>query len=157
LDFYSIDPERTETIHPDGNIGASSLFVPNAAYTKERYATNRISVNATTLDSYCRTHRSPDLLWMDLQGAELMAIRGAETILDTVSIINTEVTFRTMYVGQPMFYEVHRSLDRLFKLYKLYNVPFLERYVRIFAGSLNRFINIGHWFTNAIYVSRRLI
>jgi FkbM family methyltransferase len=157
LDFHSIDPSRTITSHSDGNIGASSLFKPNPAYPKESYTTNTIKVKATTLDKYCSTHKPPDLLWMDLQGAELMAIRGAEAVLESVSFIHIEVAFRPVYVGQPMFYEIHGNLNRRFKLYRLYDVSLLERCVRTFAGPLNRFISVGHWFTNAIYVNRRLI
>ena len=36
----------------------------------------------------------------------------------------------------------------------LQNVPMIERIVRTYAGRFNRYINVGHWFTNAIYISK---
>lgn len=155
LKFFSIDPERTVTPHPDGNIGASSLFQPDPAYPKERYATKVVQVRATSLDKYCETHRPPDLLWMDLQGAELRLLEGAKRTLPYVKAINLEVTFRRVFKGQPMFYQIHRFLKQKgFSLARLQNVPMIERIVRTYAGRFNRYINVGHWFTNAIYVSK---
>lgn len=157
LSFNSIDPEKTVTPHSDGNIGASSLFEPNQNYSKESYKTNRISVKATSLDAYHLSHhRPPDLLWIDLQGAELDALQGGISILKNIKIIHVEVTFRQIYKNQALFYQVHNFLKRDFKLYKLANIPFLERLIRSSAGNINRFINFGHWFTNAIYVNKSL-
>src|ERR1700682_4125838 len=70
ITFHPIHTGKTITSHKDGNPGASSLFLASDTYTKERYVQTSITVPTTTLDAYCRTHRSPDLLWLDLQGAE---------------------------------------------------------------------------------------
>ena len=157
LTFHSIDPEKTKTPHKDGNIGASSLFEPNENYPKEKYVTNKIKVVSTTLNDYCKTHNIPDLLWMDLQGAELKALCGGINIISIVKIIHLEVTFREVFKGQAMFYQIHDFLKKWFKLYKLKNVPFIEKVVRIKMGKFNRHINIGHWFTDAIYINKEVV
>lgn len=149
LDFYSIDPEATRTDFPDGNIGASSLYRANPAYPYETYVQKKIRVNATSLDAYCRTHTVPDLLWLDLQGAEVRALQGARSILPRVKIIHVEVMFRPMYLGQPLFWDVHRLLRQRFRLVKLYGVN--RWLVRI-----KTFLDREKWFTDAVYVNREV-
>jgi hypothetical protein len=51
-----------------------------------------------------------DLIWMDLQGAELIALQSLGSYLDRVYSIHTEVTHRAMYTGQNMFSEIHAFL-----------------------------------------------
>lgn len=46
-----------------------------------------------------------DVLWMDLQGAELQALRGLGDELKRVKVIHTEVQYREMYLGAPLFGE----------------------------------------------------
>lgn len=153
--FNSIDPKRTATPHRDGNIGASSLFDPDASYVKEIYITNKIKVHSTSLDAYSNlNNKPPDLLWMDLQGAELAALQGGTRVLKSIKIIHLEVTFRQIYNNQALFHEVHRFLKEDFILYRLINMPFIEKVVRMYAGDLNNIIKIGHWFTNAIYINK---
>ena len=92
LTFRSIDPARTVTPHQDGNIGASSLYTANPAYPNEKYAQNEVTVPSTTLATWMRDNRlgEIDVLWMDLQGAELRALHGLGDRLSTVKIIHTE-------------------------------------------------------------------
>jgi FkbM family methyltransferase len=51
-----------------------------------------------------------DLLKMDVQGAEVDVIHGAENALKSVSIIQTEVCFVELYQGQYLFADVDREL-----------------------------------------------
>jgi FkbM family methyltransferase len=155
-EFNSIDPARTVTPHADGNIGASSLFAPRRDYPNETYVTNRIRVRTTTLDRYAESHSPPDLLWMDLQGAELMALRGAARVLERVRAIYVEVTFRPMYEGQPLFHEVHRHLKDRFRLHTLYDLNWRQRMERISLGKRVAARGRGAWFTDALYVNRNL-
>jgi FkbM family methyltransferase len=58
-----------------------------------------------------------DLLKLDVQGAELMALRGAEKTLHRTKMIFTEVSFCRLYEGAPVFQEVYDYLhDHGFKL-----------------------------------------
>jgi FkbM family methyltransferase len=51
-----------------------------------------------------------DLLKLDVQGAELMALRGAEKTLRRTKMIFTEVSFCRLYEGAPVFQEVYDYL-----------------------------------------------
>ena len=114
VDFYAIDPTRTITPHADGNIGASSLFQASPDYPHEQYFQNRISVVATTLAQWSQETgvTDIDLIWMDLQGAELRALQGMGDLLQTVKILYTEVEFKELYVGQPLFRDIDQFLRK---------------------------------------------
>ncbi|MEO6567541.1 MAG: FkbM family methyltransferase [Opitutaceae bacterium] len=148
LKFHAIDPKATVTPHADGNIGASSLYRANPAYPHEQYVQKAIEVQAVTLDQYSENHTPPDLLWMDLQGAEARALDGARSVLPQVKIIHVEVSFRRMYLEQALFHEIHQRLEKHFKLVHLD----LGRWPRL--PWLYRLGNFGPWVGNAIYVNR---
>jgi len=112
LRFYPTDPARTITKHAQGNPGASSLFRARDDYPHETYVQNEIEVESTTLERLMREEglAAIDLLWMDIQGAELMALKGLGERLRDVRLIHLEVEFMPIYEGQPLFPEVHRYL-----------------------------------------------
>ena len=147
--FFPINTEKTVTSAKDGNIGASSLFKANEAYPRERYVQDEIEVEAITLDAYCETHTAPDLLWMDIQGAELAAIKGSTSTLTQVKAVHTEVGFRPMYKGQPLFWDIHRALRKNFQLVDLATGRWPNSAV---ATLTYRVLRTGPWVANAIYV-----
>lgn len=112
--FYAIDPELTKTPDPEGNIGASSLYLAEPGYPHERYVQNAITVDSVSLASWASVQvpqiNHVDVIWMDLQGAELRALQGLGSLLDTVKLIYTEVEYKKMYQGQPLADEVHAFL-----------------------------------------------
>ncbi len=60
IDFFAIDPDRTITPHPGGNIGASSLYLARDDYPHETYVQNKITVQSVTLAEWARANwRSP--------------------------------------------------------------------------------------------------
>jgi FkbM family methyltransferase len=139
LEFFAIDPEKTVTTHRDGNIGASSLFVANPDYPHEKYQQNKITVESITLARWAEHAgvRDIDIMWIDLQGAELRAFKGMENLISRVKVIYTEVEFKEMYLNQPLFGEVDRYLcEKSFILIKLYPCD---------------------WFGNALYVRKDLV
>ena len=111
--FYPINPEQTITTWRDGNPGASSQFKASGKYPVERYVQDEITVPATTLESFIEQNDVPpaDLLWMDIQGAELLALKGMGKYLERVRMIHTEVEFLEIYQHQPLFKEVKRYLN----------------------------------------------
>ena len=131
--FYPTDPEKTITPHPDGNQGASSLFKANGNYTLETYIQKEIVVPCTRLDDVIKKHNIDkiDILWMDLQGAELLALQSLGDYLDKISFICTEVEMNPIYENQCLFKDVDNFLNKKFE--KVY-------------GDLNT-----HWGTNIIY------
>jgi FkbM family methyltransferase len=106
--FFPIDQEKTITGVPDGNPGASSLLLASPDYPEERYIQREITVEATTLKTFLVQYdiRHVDLLWMDIQGAELLALRGMQDRVKDLKIIHLEVEFFKIYQGQPLFPEI---------------------------------------------------
>ena len=51
-----------------------------------------------------------DLLKVDVQGAELLVLRGAERTLPRVRMVFVEVSFRPLYEGAAVFEEVYALL-----------------------------------------------
>ena len=80
----------------------------------------KIECQVTTLDTIMREHwqnETVDLLKIDVQGAELMALRGGEQTLKRVRLLLTEVSFIPLYEGSCAFNELHSFLrDRGFRL-----------------------------------------
>jgi len=110
--FYPIDPARTVTTWKDGNPGASSLFVATGDYPVEKYVQNEVEVDCIRLDDLCQQLgiHAIDLIWMDLQGAELLALQSAGALLDKVRYIYTEVSHRPIYKSQCLFEDVDAFL-----------------------------------------------
>jgi FkbM family methyltransferase len=99
------------------NTGAtSSLYEPNTRLLKR--FTHLEELTRTVETSRVRTHRLDDIpevggadyLKLDVQGAELDVLRGAERLLGSTLIVETEVEFVPMYVDQPLFADVDRHL-----------------------------------------------
>jgi FkbM family methyltransferase len=51
-----------------------------------------------------------DFLKLDVQGAELMVLQGAEQTLRRTAVIHCEVEFAPIYAGQPLYCEIHSFL-----------------------------------------------
>lgn len=65
-------------------------------------------VESDTLKSFCQDHdiRKIDLLHMDVQGAELMVLKGASDFLSNIRMIWMEVAYVELYKDQPLRDEV---------------------------------------------------
>lgn len=94
--------------------------------------TNQVGVTEVetlTLDEFCRERniQKIDLLKMDIQGGELLALQGAEALLTNhaISIIYTEVLFAKLYDKQANFHDLAEFLTRRgYVLYGLYNLNY---------------------------------
>ena len=109
ITFYPINQQKTKTTWEDGNPGASSLFKSNGKYTVETYVQDEITTNCHRLDTIMKKHNIPsvDIIWMDLQGAELLALEGLGNYLSNVEYIYTEVSHKEIYTGQVMYKELN--------------------------------------------------
>lgn len=94
------------------NPGASSLYRASGRFRLETYAQREIEVEAITLREFLDQERvaGVDLLWMDIQGAELAALEGLGPRLADVKLAHLEVEFEEIYAGQPLFPEVRAFL-----------------------------------------------
>jgi len=146
--FYPINTLATVSRYRDGNPGASSLFVASGQYDQvEKYVQDEIEVEATRLDTWARENGIDrvDLVWMDLQGAELFALMGMGNLLGSVKAICTEACLVEIYREQALLPELHQFLiDRSFRSIWKGNEdePELEKYyVNIFYVRKNSALN----------------
>jgi FkbM family methyltransferase len=109
IKFFPINQEKTVTTWKDGNPGASSIFKSNGKYTVETYIQDEITTQCHRLDTVMDKYNisKVDIIWMDLQGAELLALNGLGNHLHNVRYIHTEVSYKEMYSGQVMFKELN--------------------------------------------------
>jgi FkbM family methyltransferase len=120
--------EGEATLYVTADPQSSSLYPPDPRAVR-RYpelwrheARGTTTIKTTTLDSWASEAgvESIDALKVDVQGAELDVLRGAERSLGSVRMIETEVEFQQLYEGQPLFTDVDRFLrDRGFALWRL--------------------------------------
>jgi len=105
---------RTQTGWSDGNPGASSLFLATGDYPAERYVQNTIEIDCIRLDALCGELAVDviDLIWLDLQGAELLALQSAGVLLEKTRYVYTEVSHRSIYLGQCLFDDVDAFLKQ---------------------------------------------
>lgn len=111
-EFHPIDSTQTITSWRDGNPGASSLFLATGDYPAEQYAQGTIEVDCIRLDDLCGQLGIDviDLIWMDLQGAELLALQSAGVLLEKTRYVYTEVSHRRVYKDQCLFEDVDALL-----------------------------------------------
>lgn len=112
ITFYPINQEKTVTTWKDGNPGASSLFKSNGTYVHEKYVQDEIKTNCHRLDTIMKKYNidKVDLIWMDLQGAELLALKSLGHYMKNVKVIYTEVSHKPIYEGQVMFDELNNFI-----------------------------------------------
>lgn len=104
------------TFYQTNNVYTGSLFAPNTDLLSKFL--NLAEMTELVSTSLVQTARLDDLaeianfdyLKMDIQGAELSALRGASEKLKHCLVIHTEVAFVEMYKGQPLFADIDAHL-----------------------------------------------
>lgn len=123
------------------NIGEASFHVNNSLLTNSLlesakkedkgtsiYNTNKkIIVPTNTIDNYCQVEKinKINILKIDVQGADLMVLKGAEKALDSrkIDLIFIEVEFMELYEKQPLFHDISAYLHlKGYHLFSLYNM-----------------------------------
>lgn len=72
-----------------------------------------IDVSTLRLDTYFSDKQVPEMLNLDIQGAELGALKGASSILAKVKYIYTEVSFEAIYEKAPLADELNEYLESM--------------------------------------------
>lgn len=111
-------PGCTSLLEPDpsvidafSGIGASA---PGGNFT----VVKKVPVETTRLDDVKDCAR-PDLIKIDVQGAELLVLENGPDTVSNALVIETEVEFVPLYKGQPLFGDLHAFLRPLgFELHK---------------------------------------
>jgi FkbM family methyltransferase len=115
IDFYATDMEKSS----DKNIGASSALFHR---DQKEYIQKKIKVQCITLKTFLNNYKlkNVDLLCLDLQGYEKIALDGLFEDISKVKYIITEVSFESMYHNDILF-------DDLKEYLKEKNFEFLEK------------------------------
>ena len=102
-----------------GSSGSTLLRETSVHEFKEVMAT------AYDLNTIIKRNNFPpaQLLKIDIQGAELLALKGASEIMPSVEVILLEVALLNYNIGQPSFYHLYRKLHREnFEIYSFQGV-----------------------------------
>lgn len=120
--------------------------------TEDRYMLSMtnvksIDVPTITIDEFCTREKIEriDLLKMDIQGGELLALQGAVELLErqAIDLIYTEVFFAKLYDNQAKFDEINKFLDDYgYSLYGIYNMT------RLLDGTLG--------YADAIFITHNI-
>ena len=117
IDKIICDTEGIEKFYIPIRHSGSSLFQFNQDYSylhHEKYhpLDQIVEVETTTLSNLIKNERIPpaDLIKMDIQGAELSALKGLGDYLCKVNVLEVEVEFISIYRNQPTFDDIHSFL-----------------------------------------------
>jgi FkbM family methyltransferase len=126
------DTQGTQVFHLNQSSGTNSLLQAGEKVA-EYYGPglfeqkSELAVETTTIDQFMSKHSIEDLsiLKLDIQGAELMALKGASEHLQrkAIALIFLEVEFVYLYKDQALFHQVCGFLEEMgYVLYNLYNL-----------------------------------
>lgn len=124
ITFYPINQKKTISTWKDGNPGASSIFKSNGEYSVETYIQDETITPCHRLDSVMNKYGIPkvDIIWMDLQGAELLALIGLGDHLQNVKYIHTKACHSPIYTNQALFPEINNYLVNYYCFNLLTNI-----------------------------------
>lgn len=95
---------------------SSSLLPPKKHKEVLRWVKfkQKISVSTRRLDSFCQQHSIDkiDFIYLDVQGAELMVLRGAGNFIKRIGAIWLEVEAVELYANQPLKKEVESFMRK---------------------------------------------
>lgn len=100
-----------KSISDTANTGASVYLETSQHFTPGKYVTETLPM--VPLDTFVarRGLRQPDMLKLDVQGAELDVLRGGEATLQSVKYVLMEVSLHRWNKDAPMIEEVVRFMD----------------------------------------------
>ena len=100
----------------EGASDASSSLLEPMEHLNDHPSTffkKKITVPTITLDSWAAENKilKVDMLWLDMQGFELNMLQTSESILDSVSVIHTEVSTKQTYKGVAQYNDYRSFLE----------------------------------------------
>jgi len=109
LQFHAVDEQRSRGQHHI-NVGMGSMLrlMDPDMWPWEHNAQQTVQVKGYRLDDYCAEAQVPkiDVIWMDVQGAELKVLQGAGDLLQDVQVIFTEAGLEAYYEGHTLKPEI---------------------------------------------------
>lgn len=130
-------------VPPNNNMGASSMLKVNADHHRSgTWVGEEIEVECRRLDGICAEKQIDeiDIMWVDVQGAELMVLDGLGDKIAKTKVIATEVGVSDLYHGGAGLKELHTYLtQRGFMCVGAYchdQIPLID-YIRKESGELD--------------------
>jgi len=122
------DHEGTADLYTTVSPGSTSLFVPGDRLKKidphGAYLKRTEKVEVVTIDQWAKRNGNPaiQLMKFDIQGGELLALRGASRVLqNSTLLVYTEILFNSLYNNGAIFSEIDLFLRQYgFVLYDIY-------------------------------------
>ena len=110
MTFYK-EIAKNDSIHHQKATG-NSLFRENTPYFENIMTT---TVETKTIDSIMasRNISNIDFIKMDIQGAELYALKGATNTLKNIDVIQLEIHISNLNSDAPTFFELHQYMESL--------------------------------------------
>lgn len=117
----------------------SDTAINNEIYNLKEETTEKVTV--TTLDSFTKEMNIDkiNILKIDVQGAELNVLKGAESLLKNKKIdaLFVEVEFLKLYADQPLFHDISSFLyQNDYHLYSLYNITYSKEGQMVYGDAL---------------------
>lgn len=148
--YYALsDIESDIDLQVTESAGNTSLFTPGPRlkmYQPEGTRINHVEkVRAVTLDHWAMEEKlsSVEFMKFDIQGAELMALKGAARLLsDSTLAIYTEILFNPLYEGGAIFSDIDQLLRKYgFVLYNFYKPKHDKNDLLLWANAI--FVHSG--------------
>ena len=118
--FYLNQYHPTHSLLPRPN--SARRYYPKHAGPKATTEVQTVTLDTFTTDNHLALI---DILKLDIQGGELMALRGARNLLQNqaISLIFTEVAFVPHYENSPLFHDLSSFLTQFgYTLFAIYNM-----------------------------------
>lgn len=117
----------------------SNTRINNEVYNLKEETIEKVAV--TTLDSFTAEMNidNINILKIDVQGAELSVLKGAENLLKNKKIdaLFVEVEFLKLYADQPLFHDISSFLYQYdYHLYSLYNLTSSKQGQMVYGDAL---------------------
>jgi FkbM family methyltransferase len=140
---YAVGDNAEHTLYVNSDDATSSIFPLNqelCSTFEQLHGLRTVSTLSTTtreLDDLLPYTTVPiDFLKLDIQGAELMALKGAKQLLRRTAVVHCEVEFSPIYQGQPLFPEIQTLLNE--NGFDLIDIAVQTRYTyRVPSGTIS--------------------
>lgn len=119
------------TFHVNSHNGTHSLLeIGDVQYFQQpAHLLEVVRVRAQTLDAFAQAKQIEriDIVKMDIQGAEVEALKGAANLIDSgrIKLLALEASFQSLYKGQPLFGDLCSYLhERGYSLFQMYDLTY---------------------------------
>jgi FkbM family methyltransferase len=112
---FAVGDGRAHTLYVNNDDATSSIFPLNETHNVcFNHLSELRTVRTEQIPTRCLDDVVPDgvvdFLKLDVQGAELLVLQGADRTLSRTAVVHCEVEFSPIYLGQPLFSDVEQHL-----------------------------------------------